>query len=220
MKSRSWLTLMTLVFVPVCANAEDVPPAHIALIFDDGPIPEHTEKLLALFAQRQVHVTFGSVAKNVESHPAAARAVVAAGHEIVNHSYSHLHPKDLGEATLEHEIVGAQKLIAARAGFTPRWYWPPFLESDDRVRATAAKVQIEVYVPRNLVSSADYKTDAGADEIKRRATANIVDGTVIVFHEWRKETLEQMPAILAELKRQRCVFLTFSELAAYVRSRK
>jgi peptidoglycan/xylan/chitin deacetylase (PgdA/CDA1 family) len=51
-----------------------------------------------------------------------------------------------------------------------------------------------------------------AAEILHRATTDIHDGTVILFHEWRAETRGQLPSILAELRRQHCVFLTFSGL--------
>ena len=206
----------------MCAVAGDsnTNVVHVALVFDDGPFPEHAPKLLALFAKEGIHVTFSSVATNVELHPDTARAVLAAGHEIVNHSYAHHHPKDLDDAALEHEIVGAQKVIAATTGFAPKWYWPPYLESDERVRATAARAQIQVYAPKHLVVSEDYDQTVNADEIQRKATSNVVDGTVILFHEWREETFERMPAILAELRRQHCVFLTFSELAAYLGAQK
>jgi len=30
-------------------------------------------------------------------------------------------------------------------GLFPKWYWPPFLETDDRFRAVAAKAGIEVH---------------------------------------------------------------------------
>jgi peptidoglycan/xylan/chitin deacetylase (PgdA/CDA1 family) len=211
-------TLVLSVLATIRAVAGETKPMRIALIFDDGPIPGQTEKFLALLAQEHVQVTFASVAKNVESYPSAARATVAAGHEIVNHSYAHLHARDLDDAMLKHEIAGAQKVIAEKVGVAPKWYWPPFLESDDRVRTAARKVGIRVYVPGHLVVSEDYKPEVSAEEIKRRATSGIVNGTVIVFHEWRNETLDQMPVILAELKRQGCVFLTFSELAAQVGS--
>jgi peptidoglycan/xylan/chitin deacetylase (PgdA/CDA1 family) len=193
---------------------------HVALIFDDGPVPADAGKLLTLFQQEKIRVTFGTTAKNVEAHPAIAKAILAAGHEIANHSYSHQHPKDLDDATLEREIVGAQKIIETTTGTAPKWFWPPFLETDDRVKAMAVKAGIEVYTPHHLVVSEDYNRSVGADEIKRKATTNVKDGTVILFHEWRKETFEQMPAIIAELRRQNCVFDTFSELRAYVDKKK
>jgi peptidoglycan/xylan/chitin deacetylase (PgdA/CDA1 family) len=212
--------MFSLALLHAVANDSNTNVVHVALVFDDGPFPEHAPKLLALFAKEGIHVTFSSVATNVELHPATAKAVLAAGHEIANHSYAHHHPKDLDDAALEHEIVAAQKIIVATTGFTPKWYWPPYLESDERVRATAAKAQLQVYVPKHLVVSQDYDRAVNADEIQRKATTNVVDGTVILFHEWRDETFERMPAILAELRKQGCVFLTFSELAAYLGSQK
>jgi peptidoglycan/xylan/chitin deacetylase (PgdA/CDA1 family) len=212
--------VISLLLGIVSAVAADSNTMNIALIFDDGPFPEETQKLLAIFKEENISVTFGSVARKVESHAASAKAVLAAGHEIANHSYSHLHPKDLDDAALEREIAGAQKIIETTTSFAPKWYWPPFLESDDRVRAFAAKAKLEVYTPRHLVVSQDYKAEVTAQEIKRLATSNIRDGTVILFHEWRKETLEQMPAIIAELKRRGCVFHTFSALATYLKAAK
>ena len=80
----------------------------------------------------------------------------------------------------------------------------------------AAKAQIGVYSLKQVVVSQDYDRAVNAEEIKRKATTKVTDGSVILFHEWRDETLEQLPAILAELRKQGCVFLNFSELAAYV----
>jgi peptidoglycan/xylan/chitin deacetylase (PgdA/CDA1 family) len=193
----------------------------VALIFDDGPTPEQAPKFLQLFATEGIHVTFGSEAQYIVAHADTAKAVIAGGHEIANHSFTHRHPKELDDATLEHEILGAQKTIAeiVETG-APAWYWPPFLESDDRVRAMAAKAHLKVYVPKHLVVSADYDLKVSAYELRKRATTDVVDGTVILFHEWRKETFEQMPAILAELKRQGCEFMTFSQLAEYLAAKK
>jgi peptidoglycan/xylan/chitin deacetylase (PgdA/CDA1 family) len=219
MKLLNLLILTVASFAAVSAGAGDSNTVHVALVFDDGPFPDHAPKLLELFAKEKIHVTFSLVATNVESHPDTAKAVVAGGHEIANHSYSHRHPKDCDDATLEQEISDAQKIITTTSGFTPKWYWPPFLETDDRVRAGAAKAGIEVYSLKQVVVSEDYNRSVGAEEIKRKATTKVTDGSVILFHEWRDETYEQMPAILTELRRQGCVFLTFSELAAQVRSK-
>jgi peptidoglycan/xylan/chitin deacetylase (PgdA/CDA1 family) len=210
------LILSVFLLTPMCAMAAGSNAVHVALIFDDGPFPAHAPKLLALFEKEKVHVTFGSVASNVQSNAATAKAVLAAGHEIANHSISHRHPKDLDDATLDNEIGGAQKIIADATGYTPKFYWPPFVERDARVFAAAAKAHVEVYVPKKLVVSMDYDRSVGADEIRRKATTGVEDGTVILCHEWRDETLEQLPAIIAELRRQGCVFVTFTEMAAYL----
>jgi len=201
----------------VAAQAE--PAKRVALVFDDGPVPANAGPLLALLAKENVHVTFSLVGERVDENPAMAKAIAAAGHEIANHSQTHAHPRDLADVALDREVADAQRKITVAAGVAPRWYWPPFIEVDDRVRAAVARAHLAVYTPRQLVASMDYDPAVPAAEILRRATTDIHDGTMILFHEWRAETREQLPAILAELRRQHCVFLTFSELhAALARS--
>ncbi|HEX5222122.1 MAG TPA: polysaccharide deacetylase family protein [Verrucomicrobiae bacterium] len=209
-----------LVLLSMHLGAAETNTVRVALVFDDGPFPDHTPKLLDLFAREKVRVSFSVVAKNVATNAATAKAIVTAGHELNNHSYSHRHAKDCTDAELEHEIGGAQKIITEVTGVTPKWYWPPFLEVDDRIRAEVAKAKLEVYSLKQVVVSQDYDRAVSAEEIKRKATTNVKDGSVILFHDWRVETYEQLPAILAELRRQGCVFLTFTELAEYNRTKK
>ncbi|HZL44968.1 MAG TPA: polysaccharide deacetylase family protein [Opitutaceae bacterium] len=200
--------------VPAVASAAEPAVKRVALVFDDGPRPADAEPLLALLAKEKVHATFSLVGDRVNENPETAKVVAAAGHEIVNHSQTHAHPRDLDDAALDREVAGAQQRIRAVVVAGPHWYWPPYLEVDDRVCAAAAHAQLAVYTPRHLVVSMDYDTKVLAAEILRRATTDVRDGSVILFHEWRTETREQLPAILAELRRQNGVFLTFSELFA------
>jgi peptidoglycan/xylan/chitin deacetylase (PgdA/CDA1 family) len=206
------LTTMLALLSLGLAVAHAEPAKRVALVFDDGPRPADATPLLALLAREAVHVTFSLVGDRVDEHPAMAQTIAAAGHEIANHSQTHAHPRDLADAALDREVADAQRKITAATGRAPRWYWPPFIEVDDRVRAAVAHAHLALYTPRQLVASMDYDTKVPAAEILRRATTGINDGTVILFHEWRAETREQLPAILAELRRQQCVFLTFSEL--------
>ncbi|MBA4137176.1 MAG: glycosyl hydrolase [Opitutus sp.] len=186
----------------------------VALVFDDGPVPADAVPLLELLAREKVVVTFSLVGDRVAENPATAKAILAAGHEIANHSQTHAHARDLSDARLDREVADAQRKITETIGVAPRWYWPPFLEVDDRVRAAVARAGISLYEPQHLVVSKDYDRNVSAAEIFRLATTNVRDGSVILFHEWRKETHEQLPAILAELRRQGCEFLTFSGLHA------
>jgi len=194
---------------------------HVALVFDDGPFPDHAPKLVELFNYEHIHVTFSLVASRAQTNAATVLAILASGEEVANHSYAHRHPKELSDAELEQEIVEAQKILAKKCdGDGPHWYWPPYVEIDDRVRAMSKKAGIEVYPIKSLVVSGDYDRSVNAVEIKRRATTGVTDGSVILFHEWRDETLTQLPAIIAELRRQGCVFETFSQLAAYNQAQK
>lgn len=207
--------LATLALCLGSLAAADTKPMHVAMIFDDGPEPTQTPKILAVLAEEQVHVTFGTLAKNAEAHPALVQSVVAAGHELANHSYTHQQPQGLSDSALEHEIVDAAEAIRRSSGFAPKWYWPPFIAYDDRQPALAAKAGLQVSRPKKVVSSGDYMQQVSAEEIFQRATTDLADGCVILFHEWRPETAAQLKRIITELKRQGCTFLTFSEMAEY-----
>jgi peptidoglycan/xylan/chitin deacetylase (PgdA/CDA1 family) len=209
------LTTLSGLAVTGMAQAQDRPPLHVALIFDDGSTPAQTQQFLDALAQAKAVVTFGSVAHYLQSHPDTAKAILAAGHEIANHSFNHSHPKDLDDEALAYEVVDAQTAITQASGQAPQWYWPPFLEADSRHKGLMAQAGIAVYRPYHLVVTKDYDRQVSADQIEHAAVTDIVDGSVILMHEWRNETLEKLPSILAQLKSQGAQFLTFSQMADY-----
>jgi endo-1,4-beta-xylanase len=214
--TRHFANLLVLLALALTA-ARAGPVKRVALVFDDGPKPADAEPLLILLAKENVHVTFSLVGDRVKENPQLAKAIAAAGHEITNHSQTHARPQDLNDAALDHEVADAQQKLTEVLGVAPKWYWPPFLKIDDRVRASVTRARLAIYEPRHLVASKDYDPTVPAAEIWQRATTDVRDGSVILFHEWRVETREQLPAILAELRRQHCEFYTFSGLEAAFR---
>lgn len=197
-------------------SAETSSLRRVAFVFDDGPVPAQTEKMLAVLAQANVRVTFSYIGKNVIDHPALARTAAKAGHDIANHSFTHPHLKTLSDDAVRQEIRDASAAIKQITGRAPIWFWAPFLESDDRITAqiVAAGLTHFPYQKFHFISTDDWNvaaTDAAA--IHQRATTDIRDKTVILCHEWRPETLAELPGIINELKAQGATFLTFSEMA-------
>lgn len=213
---RPLLASCFFLILPFASAADPAAPRRVSLIFDDGPVPGQTEKFLALLARENVRVNFAYVGKNAAAHPELARAAAAAGHELVNHSYTHPHLKQLDDEAIRREAADTSAAIAEATGRAPRWFWAPFLEWDDRVASAVRAAGLE-HFPRekmHFVSTDDWNPATNAARIRRLATTDIRDKTIILCHEWREETLAELPAILAELKRQGCTFVTFSELAA------
>jgi peptidoglycan/xylan/chitin deacetylase (PgdA/CDA1 family) len=187
----------------------------VALVIDDGPIPEHNAAFLALFAREHIHVTFSHMGKNVLAHPELARAVLAAGHEIINHSYTHPHLKGLSDADIQREVADTQTAIKQATGYTPKWFWAPFLEYDDRIATVVRRGGLEhfPYTKYHFIGSLDWEPQTTGEKFRQLTTTGIVDGTVILMHEWPAVTLENLPAVITELKKQGVQFVTFSELA-------
>ena len=61
----------------------------VALTFDDGPGPKHLAGVLEVPAASDVPSTFFMVGQDAAAHPDLVAEIVAAGHEIGNHSYTH-----------------------------------------------------------------------------------------------------------------------------------
>lgn len=85
-------------------------------------------RLLELLARHRLRITFFVVGQDaaLEKNRTALQAIVAAGHEIANHSFHHepwLHLYD--RAKLEAEIVEAEQAIEAATGVRPRGFRGP-----------------------------------------------------------------------------------------------
>ena len=61
----------------------------VYLTFDDGPVPGETPWVLAQLAEYQAKATFFCVGENLARHPDIARAALAAGHRLGNHTQHH-----------------------------------------------------------------------------------------------------------------------------------
>ena len=63
-------------------------PKQLALTFDDGPHP-NSLKVLEVLKQYDAPATFFCIGKNLEAHPEIAKHMLADGHTLGNHTYSH-----------------------------------------------------------------------------------------------------------------------------------
>src|ERR1044072_1519204 len=89
----------------------------VALTFDDGPTPEATDEILAILKAHQVKATFFLTGAEIEKSPESANQIVAAGHEVGNHSYSHERMFFKTPSFIQREIDDTDKLIR-EAGYT------------------------------------------------------------------------------------------------------
>jgi peptidoglycan/xylan/chitin deacetylase (PgdA/CDA1 family) len=83
------------------------------LTFDDGPNPEHTPRLLDLLAEHGARASFFLVGQKVERYPALVERIVAEGHMLGNHSYSHWSFKPMSLTQKLREIRLTDELLQA-----------------------------------------------------------------------------------------------------------
>lgn len=95
------------------------------LTFDDGPHPEHTGALLDVLAEHGARATFFVIGRNAERHPALMRRIVAEGHALGNHSWSHPQFETLDLAAQREEIARTDALLREYDGRARHDFRPP-----------------------------------------------------------------------------------------------
>jgi peptidoglycan-N-acetylglucosamine deacetylase len=97
----------------------------LALTFDDGP-SESTPALLRQLARHGIRATFFMCGANVRRLPEVAREVLAAGHEIGNHSDTHPRFDFKSPVFIYDQLARAQEAIQAATGYSPRLFRAPY----------------------------------------------------------------------------------------------
>jgi peptidoglycan-N-acetylglucosamine deacetylase len=96
------------------------------LTIDDGPDPIDTPRLLELLAQHHARATFFLIGSRAAEHPELVAAVLAAGHEVQHHTYSHPLATFwcFSPARVEAELDEGLEVLR-RAGAKPRYFRAP-----------------------------------------------------------------------------------------------
>ncbi len=173
---------------------------HASLTFDDGPDPEHTPRVLDVLAAAGVRATFFLVASAAERHSLLARRMLAEGHEIGNHTWSHYHPALLREHTARREVIAGSRALADILGRAPRYFRPPFGYLR-RCMIETAHALGETVVLWSL-SAKDWGPFGRAAPIARRLS-RVRSGDIVLLHDarWRYNrpwaTLEVLASFVA-----------------------
>ncbi|HYF63095.1 MAG TPA: polysaccharide deacetylase family protein, partial [Herpetosiphonaceae bacterium] len=110
----------------------------VALTLDAGDKSEPTPSMLDTLAANNVRITFFLTGAWMDKNPELTRRIVADGHEIANHSYSHRDFTTLSDAEIADELRRTEETLARIAGpevsLRP-FFRPPYGAQDDRVLA-------------------------------------------------------------------------------------
>ncbi len=97
----------------------------ILLTFDDGPIPETTEKILKILNKNKIKAAFFCVGNNIKLNPSLAEYILSEGHLIGNHTFNHKKVTKLSKKNLDDEIESFNKFLEDRFGYEIKYFRPP-----------------------------------------------------------------------------------------------
>jgi peptidoglycan/xylan/chitin deacetylase (PgdA/CDA1 family) len=175
----------------------------VALIFDDGPNPKVTPRLLNVLKDKQVHANFFLIGARAEEYPEVAKRIAKEGHEIGNHTYTHKRLTQVlseqGVAAVKEEIERGALAIKEAANLKDsdiKFLRPPHLDWNEEISKIASSLYGQRIVMSGLaVGDYDWGIDhdwddkdtdaitAQAERIIKAWQDKATKGTLLGFHD-------------------------------------
>lgn len=153
----------------------------VFLTFDDGPTPEITSWVLDQLAQYNALATFFMVGDQVKKHPDIAHQVIDAGHEVGNHTRTHVNGKKISTYSYLREFTECQQILREYTGTTPALFRPPYGRITKAQATPILNRGIEI-VMMDIITG-DFDVKRNARQVAETALTHADKGSVILFHD-------------------------------------
>jgi peptidoglycan/xylan/chitin deacetylase (PgdA/CDA1 family) len=177
----------------------------VALTFDDGPWPNNTQAVLKALADQCLRATFFPIGKHATYHPEILKQVIAAGHTVGSHTWSHadleavLKKSGMEAATEEIEKGASAVRMMAGAPTAPFFRFPDLRHPPEMLTYLGGR---NIASFSTDIDSFDFKIKR-PDELIRSLMGklNKLGKGIILMHDFQKVTSIALPQILGELQK-------------------
>ncbi len=189
----------------------------VYLTFDDGPNAQATPRILETLAREGVPAGFFMVGRHVRLFPELARAALAAGHELGNHTDSHVKLHNRTPGRIRRELETAHATLVDATGRPPRTFRAPHGFRNPWVVPAAARLGYRVF---GWSFGVWDTARPGPEEIRRRMRAKIRPGAILLLHDGdgydprgdRLQTAAALPGIIADARAAGYTFRPLADL--------
>jgi peptidoglycan/xylan/chitin deacetylase (PgdA/CDA1 family) len=170
---------------------------NVWLTLDDGPDDEHSIRLAKALKFRGVRATFFVIGERLRRESDAARALVAAGHMLANHSDTH--PRSAmwraGPGMAARELNGAGEALRVQGG-EARWFRAPVGHKSPCLHPVLKKHGSRL-ISWTVGGRDGWRPDP--KPVVRRVLAAARPGAIIMLHEGRPHSVETILAVVDAL---------------------
>jgi len=178
------------------------------LTFDGAPNPPGTDAVLSSLDRHGVRATFFLEGHRLVDEADCARRIVAAGHELGNHSYSHPNLDELGLDEVVEEIRRTREIIHRETGVLTDQFRPPWgrlaPEMSDAILAGGHDVVLWNRSVRDW-EGPDAASIAG------RLLDGLGDGAIVVLHDRIAENPDVLDLVIPRIQAAGYIFRPTSE---------
>ena len=174
--------ILALLF-PNLIKVPDSGEKTLYLTFDDGPEPGVTDKVLEILSDFKAQATFFCLGKKVEEHPKIGKEIVAQGHEIGNHTFSHLNGWRTPTALFMQDVSRAEEAIRWNLGTKTRLFRAPY----GRLRPGAwTRLKKKYSIIGWDIMPGDFDPKVSKEKCLENMIKNAENGSIIVLHDSQK----------------------------------
>jgi peptidoglycan/xylan/chitin deacetylase (PgdA/CDA1 family) len=155
----------------------------VFLTFDDGPIPEITDWVLAQLKFYNCKATFFCIGNNIEKHPEVFNKLIEEGHAIGNHTFNHFKGWNTPNKTYfkEVELCEVEIQKSSIVNLKSKLFRPPYGKIKPSQSRRLRKLGYKIIMWDVL--SADYKKENSKEKCLENVLKNVESGSIIVFHD-------------------------------------
>lgn len=172
----------------------------VVLTFDDGPVPSTTNKVLLELERHCTKATFFLVGKMAKTYPATVRKILAKGHTVGAHGYTH---RNLGHTNAKTAIqdvsAGIQAVNKAAGRKSAPFFRFPYLSESKAVNGYLKRSGYGVFAID--VDSLDYRISSPKAMVNRVMSELRRHGKgIILMHDIQRVTANGIGNLLDRLK--------------------
>ncbi len=172
----------------------------VALTFDDGPT-EFTSQFLDLLKENNIKATFFCIGKQIEKYPETFQRIIAEGHSIGNHTFSHSNNTGfLSTSKMIDEIERCDEVMLKIGNSKTNLYRPPFGVTNPNIAKAIKKTQKQS-IGWNVRSLDTVISEE--NKILRKVTKNLKKGSIILLHDTSEKTYNVLVELLLFLEREK-----------------
>ena len=185
---------------------------HVAITFDDGPNAEFTPQVLSLLKKYDAKATFFCIGKNIETESDLFRNLIAQGHTIGNHTYSHSNNFGFfSSAKVAAELNRTNQLVQDISGLELKLYRPAFGVTNPNIKRALQLVKMQSIG----WSKRSFDTTGLSEKIVlKRVTKNLKKGDIILLHDSNAKSIVVLEHLLLFLQSKEMRSVTVDQLLA------
>jgi len=182
---------------PVLITHAEKGKGKVALTFDDGPNEKYTKQVLDVLDRYNAKATFFLVGTNMVKNPELVERMIARGHQICNHSWSHRILRGISSREMVKEVTMFDEA-------SKQWLQTPSIYLRPPKGEMSIKLLLYIFLRRKKIvlwnkDPEDYKAESTEEITSYFKINTISDGDIVLLHDKTKYISESLSEILSEI---------------------